>query len=784
MKNKINKIIYLTILLFFNLGTFTQIIYEDNFFVYGAENIGKNLKILNIKISGNLRYNEYFYKSLLKSVKLGSNFNNELKNKVIKEIFATDYVNNVKVYFNDNILYINIEEKNFIKKITVNGNKKLKDSVIKENFKLKVKNVFSYNLLNHDLEFIDTFYKSIGFYNAKVSYEIKYEDNNLVEVIFNIEENKKSKVGKIYFVGNNNIGSSELKEHIFSREKRFFRLFGRSTLFNPDVLEYNSYLIKNYYLKKGYLNFRIVSQNAKYNKKNKTFDLIYIVEENEKFYFGDMKIINRVKDLDTKKLENILKKLKKGNVFNVENLQGVVNSMNNSIDNNKFAIINPQFKQNNAESKMDIDFIIDSTKHKYFGKIVIKNNTRTYDSTIREQLNIREGDAFNKKDLERSIQKIKNLGFFKDVSYTTEEGIFENQTDVVIDVEETASGSFNFGISYSSIDRISGNIGVSQRNLFGRAINFNFDIYVNEYYKNFSFDFIKPNFAGTNTTLGTSLFFQDYSNTKNSHLNIGYDEFSTGASVFVSYNLSEYLSQTIKYSYKFEKLKNLSIDYQRLLTTKKQQISELSVSFSYDRRDNRYDTTSGYILNYSLDFAGILGTKDYLRNTIYFAYYYPLYSDKLVMKFETKLARIISINNNPLFPSDGFYLGGYSMRGFESAGIGPKIIDNSNNITDTSVGGTKLFYSNLEIKFPFFTPREFNLFGIFFINAGSVSGIENNPEVDKNYIKDKDSIRSAYGFALLWKTPMGNMSFDFSRTLKKEDFDLDESFAFNIGKSF
>ncbi len=751
----------------------------------GKKNItNQTLKIEAIKIAGNLKYNDIFYKKLLSNVKIGDYFSNELKNNIIKELFSTDYVNNVKVYFSGNILYINLEEKNFVRKITITGNKKLKDKIIEENFKLKVKEIFSSNLLNQDLEFINNFYRSLGYYNIKVDYNLNYLENNLVEVNINIKENKKSKIGKIYFIGNKEIKSEDLKNSIFSKEKRFYRFFSRTTLFNPDVLEYNAYLLKNFYLRNGFLNFRIISQNAKFNEKNKTFDLIFVVEENKKFYFGDIYIINNVKNLDIKNLEPILKKLKYNSVFNLESVYKVVDLLNENIDNNKFANVSPQFKPDNIDNKVNINFVIDSTKHKYFGKINIKNNNRTYDSAIREQLNIKEGDAFNKKDLERSIQKIKNLGFFKNVNYTFEEGIFENQVDTTIIVDETSSGSFNFGISYSSLDSLSGNIGVTQKNLLSRAINFDFSININKYYKSFSFDFVKPNFAGTNTTFGTNVYYQDNSNTKNSRLNLGYDEFSTGAGIFFNYNITEYLSQTIKYDYKIEKLKNLSIDYERILTTKKQKISEISISLSYDKRDNYYDTTNGYILNYTFDYAGIFGTKDYLRNTLYFAYYYPLYLDKLILKFETKFAGIMSINGNPLYPSDGFYLGGHSMRGFESAGIGPRINNPLKPSDDTSVGGTKLFYSNLEVKFPLFTPREFNLFGIFFINAGTVTGIEDNKDVDKSLIRDKNSIRSAYGFSLLWRTPVGNMSFDFSKVLKKEKFDLEEKFVFNIGKNF
>lgn len=749
-----------------------------------AKEINNNLsKIKEIRITGNRRYNELVYKNFL-NIKICDNFNDIIKNKIIKDLFASDYVNDVKISFKQNILYINLEEKNFIKKITFIGNKKLKEKVIKDNLNLKVKDVFSYNLLNKDIEFIKNFYKSMGFFNVEIDYKIQYFDNNLVEVTFNIKENKKTKIGSIYFLGNSNFKDEVLKEQMYSKENKFYRFMTKATSYNADILEYDSYLLKNFYFSKGYLDFAIISANGKFNKKDNTFDIIFSVEEGEKYYFGNVDVINNTilkKDVKfNKKIQDILKDIKIADVFNINIVNQVIAKINNILIKENFLIVNPQILPNKITKKVNVNFVIDNTEHLYIGKIFIKNNTKTYDSTLREILSIKEGDSFNENNISRSIQKIQNLGFVENTTYSKNEGIFKNQVDITISVKEKNSGNLSFGVGYSSVDKLNGNIGISQRNLFGKAIEFSFDISLNEKYKNFTFSFIKPNFMNTSMISGFNVFFQSNNTRKNIDLNIGYDEFTYGFDTFLKFDLSDYLSETIRYKYSFEKLKNISIDYEGILTTKKQQTSEISFNLAYDKRDNYYDTKSGYILSYTIDYAGLLGTKDYIRNTLYFAFYHPVYTDKLILKFETKLANIFSINNNPLYPNDGFFLGGNSMRGFENAGIGPRVL----NSLDYGLGGTKLYYSNMELKFPLFTPSEFNLFGIFFVNAGTVTGVEKNPEVKKELIIDKSSIRSACGFSILWQTPVGNLSFDFSKVLKKEAFDLSRNFAFNIGKSF
>jgi outer membrane protein insertion porin family len=738
-----------------------------------------NLKINEIKISGNNKYNEFVYKKFL-TVNVGDNFSENIKNKIIKDLFFSDYVNNVSVDFKNNILYINLEEKLFIKKITFKGNKKLKNDAIKENLKLKVKEVFSDNLLKKDLNFINEFYRFNGLFNTKVSYKVEYLENNLVEVIFNIEESKKAKVRSIYFMGNKIFSSALLKEKISTRENRLYRFFSKSVVYNSNMLDYDSYLLQNFYWSNGYLDFEVISVNGVYDEKENAFNVVFNIKEGEKFYFNKVNIINNVKSVNVEKLNDIIKGMKTDDPFSTTIVNEKINEITNILlDTDKFISVNPQIIPSKTSNKVDVNIVIDNYEHIYIGKITIKNNTKTHDSTIRQQLNIEEGSPFNVVDVERSVQKIRNLGFFKEVTYTKNEGIFKNQVDIVILVEEKSSGNLNFGISFSSVSGLSGNFGISQTNLFGRAINISFEFNMSKSVKNASFSFVKPNFMGTNIFAGVSVFLSEYDNKENKKLNIGYNQNSYGASTFLSFNLTEYLSQTIKYTYSISKLSDISEDYKNVLTDKTQKTSEISFIVSYDRRDNAYFTTRGYLLSYYFDIAGLIGTKDYIRNTAYFAYYYPVYSDRVVFKFETRLGHIKSLNNNPLYPSDGFYLGGQSMRGFESAGLGPRLETNN-----YGVGGTKLFYSNAEIKFPLLRPREFNLFGIFFINAGTVTGVEDNININKNLIVDSGSIRSAVGFSILWQTPMGNISVDFSKILKKEKYDLSQNFMFNIGKSF
>lgn len=743
--------------------------------------------INKIIINGNKKYNQNYYLSFI-SIKKGEKFSNNTQNEIIKELFSTGYINNIKnINFDKKSgnLAIEIEEKPFIKDILFKNAKELKEDIIKDNIKSTKKEVLSDKLLMEDIEFIKSFYMSQGYLKVSVSTEFKNYDDS-VEITFNVEKGSKAKIRSIVFIGNKAFSDRILKEEIFSRENKFYR-FGRAIYYDPNILDYDEYLLSQFYMSKGYYDFNIVAANGIYNKEDNNFDIVYTIEENNKYEISEIKIDDRVKKIDKKILDDVISDIKYGDIFNIKLIQNKIDKLNSIFveSGNTFISINPRLTKE-KDDKIKIILEIDNTEKKYIGRIRIKNNSRTRDNVIREQLNIEEGSSYNEFSVRRSIQKIESLGFFEKVTYTEENGIFDNQTDINIIVEEGSTGSFNFSIGYSSLDGFNIGLNFSQRNIFGRAIQLGIDLGIYENAKRFSIDFAKPKIFGTNIIGGLGFSIQDNNNTKNSRFNLGFDDFSVGGNFFIKYNISDFLSQKIEYSYEYKKLDNITKPEFNVLPKGKRITSEISTNISYDRRNNYYSPTKGYLLDLDISYAGIGGNVDYIKTVGHAMFYYPIYLDKVVFKLEGKAGYVTSLNNNPLYPNDGFYLGGYNMRGFEFAGAGPRV--KLGNEYFNGLSGTKMAYVNMETKFPIFLPKDFSLYGILFINAGVTTGVEQNNNINTLgliKIEDSKSIRAAYGISILWQIKiLGNLSFDFSRTLRKEVYDRDESFRFNVGTRF
>ena len=147
---------------------------------------------------------------------------------------------------------------------------------------------------------------------------------------------------------------------------------------------------------------------------------------------------------------------------------------------------------------------------------------------------------------------------------------------------------------------------------------------------------------------------------------------------------------------------------------------------------------------------------------------------------------IRSFSGEDLYPSDGFYIGGSELRGFKYGGAGLRVREDGTNSLKNgeSTGGTKYFVFNNEFRFPLVNKSGLNIFGVFFYDMGIATGLEKNSKVALHRIEDSDKIRSSFGFATVFKTPMGNIGLEFSKAVSKESYDEDESFRVNIGVDF
>ena len=742
--------------------------------VFGAVN-----SIKSVEVSGNERIDSSIVKNYL-SINEKSVYNQDNVNDYIKTLYETGLFKNVKIDFKNGKLLINVEENPLIVDVYFDGNKKISDDILKSEISLAKRSIFNKNKLNNDVKRILDLYRRTGRFMASVNPKIIKEDKNRIKLVFEINEGKPAKIRKIYIVGAKVFNENDLKEILNSKESKILR-FSAGEVYDPARVEFDKELLRRFYYSKGYPNFEVLSAVGEIDRNNRWFDITFLINEGEKYNFGNIKITNNIKYVKTKKLEKVVK-IKKDKVFNADLLNASVDNITTELAKEGFAFVDvkPMITKNDKLKLVDVDFIIEESPRIYVGEIKIIGNTRTYDKIIRRELRLEEGDPFSLTKFNRSIQRINNLGYFEKVDVRKERGDQPNKLNIIIEVEEKKTGELQFGIGYSSVDGLNATIGIKENNLLGLGQTLGLNIMYAKYTKDISLSYGKPYFMGRDLYVGFNLFYRR----DEDQYSVDYKETTYGGGLNAVYSITEYLDQKLFYNLYREKISDISEDYSGIIAASDDITSAIGQSLYYDRKDSRFDPTKGFALNWTIEYAGLGGDKKYLKNTGSANVYIPVWPSIFTLRLGAKGGAMQGVMGEPVDPTDAFYLGGNSLKGFKYGGVGPRTIIGNSAKDGSAVGGKRYYVADAELRFPLGLPKEYGIYGSLFINAGTLTGVDESKTLNKSKIVDSGTIRSATGFSISWKSPMGPISFDFAKVLKKEYYDESQNFNFNFGSSF
>jgi outer membrane protein insertion porin family len=591
----------------------------------------ENNKIKQIVFKGNQRINDVIIQSYLETT-IGDRYNRDKVNSSVKNLYKSDLFEDVRVNYRNSILTFTFKENPVISEVYFEGNKKLSNDVLSNEISLTKRSIFTKSKLKNDIKRINDLYRRIGMFSAKIDGKIIKEEGNRIKVVFEINEGKKAKVLKIFIIGNEKISDDTLKSEIFTKEAKYLR-FSSLDVYDPERLEYDKELMRRYYFSKGYADFEVLSVVGEIKPELDGFYVTFLVKEGVKYKFGDINIINEVKKLDASILQKKIK-IKKGRTFNGNLLNNTVDTMIAEMGKHGYAFVDiePKITKDKQTQIVNVDFVIHPVRKVYIGRINIKGNVRTLDEVIRRELRIQEGDPYNSTKIDRSLQRLKNLGYFKDVKITTTQGAVRNQIDLTIEITEQKTGELNFGVGYSTVNGANVNVGLKEKNLMGTGRKLSFDWLYSEYTQKVNLGYGKPYFLDRNLYAGFDVFYID----EEDRDSLGYNKFSYGGSLLTSYNITEYLMQQVYYNYFQTRISGLRLNYMNILEAGDTTTALVGQSLTYDRRDNIYNTREGYFVQWSLEYAGFNGDREFMKNLGSAAVYTPIYFDNLIFKIGAK----------------------------------------------------------------------------------------------------------------------------------------------------
>ena len=722
--------------------------------------------IKDIEVNGNQRIaNETII--VFSNAKIDNKIDQEDLNIILQNLYNTNFFKNVSLEFKDNILRINVEEQPLIQSVFFNGIKadKILDP-IKNIIILKDRSSFNEVLLREDSQKISDLLKSMGYYFSKITTSINELDDNKINVTYKIDLGEKSKLSKITFTGNKIFKDKKLRSIIISEEYKFWKFISGRKYLNEELIKFDNNLLKNFYLNQGYFNAKINSSFAKLLSNNE-FELIFNIQANDRYFFNDLDI-NMSEDYNKEnfvKIFNSFEKLK-GEPYSINAIDNILKLIDNIIIEKQFESIKASVDQTVSGNNIDLQFNIAETEKFFVKRINIFGNNITDEKVIRNQLEIDEGDPFNEILQNKSINNIKSLNFFKKVSSTISTTEEDKGKIVNITVEEKPTGEImagaGIGTSGSTIM-----FGVKENNFLGKGVSINTNLKVSE-------EDIKGNITVTNPNFNNSdkkVYFSLQSSETDRLAASGYKTNKSGFNIGTNFEYLDDFNIGIGTSNYYEKISTNST------ASTRQQNQEghywdtfLNLSFTQDKRNQKFQTSRGYLSRYSFDLPVISDTSSFINEYSY-KYYTELF-DENISSFGISVGSAFSIDDSDIKLSERLFIPSSKLRGFETGKVGPK---DSNDF----IGGNYMTTLNFSTTVPQILPNSQNIDTVFFLDVANLWGVDYDSSID-----GESKIKSSVGIGLDWFTVVGPLNFSLAQPLTKDTNDITETFRFNIGTTF
>ncbi len=705
------------------------------------------------------------------NIQKGQNVDQDTLDEALKQLYSTGLFNDVVFDVSpDGLLTIKVVENPIVNKRVFDGNKKLDDSLLETEVQLTAGSIYNRAKVQEDVQRILEVYKRSGRYAAVVEPKIIQRDQNRVDLIYEINEGPSAVITKVNFIGNRHYSDDDLQGEIMSKESRWYRIFSSAENYDPEKTNYDKELLRRFYLKRGYADFRVVSAVAELSPDKKSFVMTFVLDEGKRYKVNDITITSEIADVDVKPLyEEVL--LKRGEWYNAELLEKSVYAITDELGKKGFAFVDvvPDLNKDTETGKLDITFNIKEGDRIFVDRINITGNTRTHDEVIRREFRIDEGDAFNPAKIRASRKNVENLDYFSKVDIQTVPTDDENKADINVNVEEKSTGYFNVGVGYSTVNGALVRAGVTENNFQGKGQQLGLDIGVSQRTSEYNVSFTEPYFMGRRLSAGVDLFRteQDYQDEGS------YDNETTGGRIRLGWNYTDDLAQYARYTLRQDKISNVDRDASVYIKNEQGEStgSVIGQTLVYDKRDSAINPKEGYYLSFGNDVAGLGGDEKYLRFDGKVYTYYTL-ADYYTFKLFVNAGYIEGYGGEGVRLSQRYYLGGSTLRGFDVAGIGAR-----DKYTKDALGGNWMIYSGAEVAFPIGLD-ELGIKGRTFVDMGMLGKPD---DIDRRIVEYSSSPRVAAGFGFTWQSPMGQIDIDLAFPIVKEDYDETEVFRLNFG---
>ncbi|MFG1400856.1 outer membrane protein assembly factor BamA [Xanthobacter sediminis] len=761
-----------------------------------------------------------------------------------KALYGTGLFSDVQVTQSGGRIIVRVSENEVINKVAFEGNKKIKDEVLAGEVQSKPRAPLSKSTVQADTQRIIDVYHRSGRMNVRVNPVTIDRGNGRVDLVFEINEGDKLGVADIKFVGNKAFSDWKLKDVISTTTTNWLSFLKSTDVYDPDRVNSDQELLRRFYLKNGYADFRILSATAQLDPAGKGYIITFTLDEGEPYKFGKVDVVSNIHDISGDSLRGVVR-AQEGQVYNAELVEKTVENLTIEVSKKgyAFAQVRPRGDRDFETKKINVLFVVEEGPRVYIERIDIRGNTRTRDWVIRREFDLGEGDAYNRVLVDRAERRLRNLGYFKNVKITNEPGSAPDRIILVVDVEDQPTGEFAVSGGYSTSDGLIGEVSLGEKNFLGRGQYVKVSGSWGQNAQGAEFSFTEPYFLGYRLAAGFDLYWKETQPTS-------YTTYSTnmvGGGLRFGLPITDEVTLALRYNLYQRELSvcdtstyyTLALQEYCLTTTSwavREAVAQGSTitsvagyTLSFNGLDNNQNPTQGLYAELKQDVAGLGGDVNFFRTTTDIRHYTPLAYGDAVLILRGQAGYVDSWGNQDLNMTDNFFMGPNLVRGFAPSGIGPRDVApcaasnagtpsyvNCLQNNTTALGGTVYWGVSAEVQFPLaFLPKDIGVKMAVFADAGSVydyNGPTSFPDVynwngtnfygnpnlvncastgytTKNAIgnvcvADDNAIRSSIGASLIWQSPFGPLRFDYAWAMSKADYDQIQQFRFSGGTRF
>ena len=728
--------------------------------------------ITEIVVSGNQRIEPATVANYM-TIRVGDAYDLDDVDDSVKNLFDTGFFADVSIRRDGSRLIVEVVENPIINRIAFEGNLRLDSEDLQAEIQLRPRTVFTLTKVQADVARITEIYRRVGRFNAVVEPKIIQQDQNRVDLIFEISEGEQTIIREIVFIGNEAFSDGTLREVILTVESAWYRFLTANDTYDPDRLAFDEELLRRYYLSEGYADFRVVSAIAELAPNREEFFVTFTLEEGPRYEIGEVSVISEMTTVDPALVEDIVG-VESDDWYDAGAIDDDIVEMTLELGRlgQPFVDIRARIERDVENAIIDITYVIAQGPELYVERIDIVGNVRTTDEVIRREFEFVEGDAYNAALVQRTERNIRALDFFASVIMENRQGSRPDMTIIQVAVEEKSTGELSFGVGFSSVDDVLVGVSIGERNLLGTAQHLRLDLTASGNSQAIDLSFTEPYFLDRELSAGFDVFRVRRDLKSQS----SFSREDIGGSVRVGYPLTEHLEQTVSYTFRTTVVERVSANASALVQAQKGRstVSLVGQRLDYDVRNDVLRPTSGYLIYQGTDLAGLGGDRDFLRNTGGFSYFYPMDVD-WTLNVRADGGAIAGFGDEDIRLTDRFFLGGSNFRGFKQGGIGPR-----DRPTSDALGGNFYWTATGEMEFPIGLPRELGILGRTFTDWGSLFDIDQSSD----RLADDSSPRASAGIGLSYYSPLGPMQFDWAKAFLKEDYDQTELFRFSIGLAF